>query len=279
MQTDPAGALPELRAAIDGINSLHNQAKQVMAIRRMQSGTIGPYAGALIEIGRYREALATLEQGEIISRELLAADRKNIRAVQDLQAGLSRESECYQDRAAGIFPEAGADRDADAKNALRVLSEQRSLLEEVLLVEPHNGNWESKLGMILIDMGRQQRALQRPKGSLELAQQGLAILKELARRPDVQAYQLFDTVNGLTTVEPPQLREPALAVKYAERIVDASSHRNPEFLLTLAQTYRAAGQPSKARAAAKEGLSLLPPETSATVMSRVRKLLHVQIDH
>jgi tetratricopeptide (TPR) repeat protein/predicted Ser/Thr protein kinase len=279
MQTDPAGALPELHAAIDGINSLHNQAKQVMAIRRMQFGTIGPYAGALIEIGRYREALAALEQGEIISRELLAADRKNIRAVQDLQAGLSRESECYQDRAAGIFPEAGADRDADAKNAFRVLSEERSLLEEVLLVEPHNGNWESKLGMVLIDMGRQQRALQRPKGSLELAQEGLAILKELARRPDVQAYQLFDTVNGLITVEPPQLREPVLAVKYAERIVDASSRRNPEFLLTLAEAYRAAGQTAKARAAAKDGLALLPPESSATVMSRVRKLLHVQIDH
>jgi tetratricopeptide (TPR) repeat protein len=278
MQTDPAGALPELCAAIDGINSLHNQAKQV-AIRRMQSGAVGPYAGALIEIGRYREALAALEQGEIISRELLAADRKNIRAVQDLEAGLSRESECYQDRAAGIFTEAGSDRDADARNAFRVLSEERSLLEEVLLVEPHNGNWESKLGMILIYMGRQQRALQRPKGSLELAQEGLTILKELARRPDVQAYQLFDAVNGLITVEPPQLREPALAVKYAERIVDASSHRNPEFLLTLAQTYRVAGQPSKARAAAKEGLALLPPETSATVMSRVRKLLHVQIDH
>jgi hypothetical protein len=90
----------------------------------------------LIEIGRYREALAALQQGEIISRELLGADRKNIRAVQDLQAGLSREAECYQDRAAGIFPEEGADRIADAENALKVLSEQRSLLEEILRIEP-----------------------------------------------------------------------------------------------------------------------------------------------
>jgi tetratricopeptide (TPR) repeat protein len=278
MQTDPAGALPELRAAIDGINSLHNQAKQVMALRRMQSGAIGPYAGALIEIGRYREALAALEQGEIISRELLGADRKNIRAVQDLQAGLSRESECYQDRAAGIFPEEGTDRIADAENALKVLSEQRSLLEEILRIEPHNGNWESKLGMVLVDMGRQQRALQSPKESMELAQKGLAILKEVARRPDVQAYQLFDAANGLITVEPVELREPDLAVKYAERIVEASSRHNPEFLLTLTEAYRAAGQSAKARAAAKEGLSLLPPETSVTVMSRVRKLLHTQID-
>jgi len=278
MQTDPARALPELRAAIEGINSLHDQAKQVLGIRRMQSGTIGPYAAALIGIGRYREALAALRQGELISRELLAADQKNIRAVEDLQAALSRESECYEDRAEGIFPETGADRIADVENALRVLSEQRLLLEEILLIEPHNSNWESKLGMVLINMSRQQRILHRPKISLELARKGLATLKEVALRPDVQPYQLFDVATGLITVEPVELREPDMAVKYAESIVEASSHRNPEFLLTLAQSYRAAGEVAKARATAKEGLSLLPEETSATVMSRVRKLLHSQID-
>jgi tetratricopeptide (TPR) repeat protein/predicted Ser/Thr protein kinase len=278
MQTDPAGALSELHAAIDGINALHEQAKQVMAIRRMQSGMVGPYAGALIEIGRYSEALAALQEGEIISRELLASDPKNIRAVQDVQAGLSREAECYQERAVGIFTEGGASRRADAANAVKVLSEQQSLLEKILLLEPHNANWESKLGVVLIDIGRQQRALQRPERSMELAQKGLAMLKEVTQRPDVQAYQLFDAANGLITAEPAALREPALAVKYAERIVEMSSHRNPEFLLTLANAYRAAGQPSKARAAAQEGLALLPPETSATVMSRVRKLLHAQID-
>jgi len=167
---------------------------------------------------------------------------------------------------------------ADAENALKVLSEQRSLLEEILLIEPHNGNWESKLGMVLIDIGRQQLARQRPKESMELARKGLAILKEVARRPDVQAYQLFDVATGLITVEPAELREPDLAVEYSDRIVEASSRHNPEFLLTLAEAYRAAGQSAKARAAAKEGLSLLPPETSVTVMSRVRKLLHKQID-
>jgi tetratricopeptide (TPR) repeat protein/predicted Ser/Thr protein kinase len=278
MQTDPAGALPELHAAIEGINALHEQAEQVMSIRRMQSGMIGPYAGALKEIGRYREALAALQQGAFISRELLAADPKNIRAVQDVEAGLSRQAECYQERAAGIFGEEGANRMSDAASALGVLSEQRSRLEEILRVEPHNANWESKLGVVLIDMGRQQRALQHPDGSMELAQKGIAILKEVASRPGAQSYQLFDAANGLITVEPAELREPALALKYAQRTVEMSSRRNPEFLLTLADAYRAAGQPARARAAAEEGLALLPPETSSTVMSRVRKLLHAQID-
>lgn len=276
MQTDPAGALPELRAAIDGINSLHSQAEHVVALRRLQAGTIGPYAGALIEIGRYKEALAALEQGQIILRELLAADPKNIRAIQDVQAGLSREAEAYQQRAAGVFPEEGARRVADAAHAWEILSEQRLRLEEVLQVERHNANWESKLGMVLIDMARQQRALHRPEGSLELAQKGVAILTEVAERPDALAYQLFDAANGLTHVEPANLRQPALAVKYAERIVEDTEGRNPEFLLTLAEAYRADGQAEKARETAKKGLALLPPQTSATVMSRVRKLLMAQ---
>ena len=277
-QTDPAGALPELRAAIDGISSLHDQAGRVTAIRRLQAGTIGPYAGALIEIGHYKEALAALERGQTIFRELLAADPKNIRAVQDIQAGLSREAEAYQQRAAGIFPEEGASRMADAAHALEILSEQRSRLEEILRVEPHNGNWESKLGTVLIDMARQQRTLHRERGSLEPAQKGITMLKEVARRPDALAYQLFDAANGLITAEPPSLREPGLAVKYAERIVEGSSYHNPEFLLTLAEAYRADHQPAKARAAAKTGLALLPPETSTTVMSRVRKLLSAQLN-
>ena len=278
MQTDPAGALPELRAAVDGINALQDQANQVMAIRRMQSGALGPYAGALTSIGRYHEALAALAQGEVIFRELLAADPKNIRAVQDLQAGLSREAECYQDRAAGVFAEPGSNREADAASALKILSERRSLLEEILRVEPHNGNWESQLGGTLVDIARQQRALHRVKGSLELAQKGLTILKEVVGHPDAQAYQFFDAANALIIVEPQSLREPELAVKYAERIVEETSSRNPEFLLTLAEAYRANGQPDKARAAATAGLKLLPAESSKTVMCRLRKKLHAQLN-
>jgi len=52
-----------------------------------------------------------------------------------------------------------------------------------------------------------------------------------------------------------------------------SSHRKPEYLLTLAQAYRAAGENGKAQAAAREGLAILPAETPATVPSRLRKLL------
>ncbi len=157
------------------------------------------------------------------------------------------------------------------------MSEQRSLLEQILQVEPHNGNWESKLGGALVDIARQQRAIHRERGSLELAQKGIAMLKEVAERPEAEAYQLFDAANAFLTVEPKSLREPELAVKYAERIVEQTSSRNPEFLLTLAEAYRAANQPAKARAAAKAGSTLLSANTSTAVMCRLRKKLRAQL--
>ncbi|HEX4810074.1 MAG TPA: hypothetical protein VH325_14140 [Bryobacteraceae bacterium] len=80
----------------------------------------------MTEIGQYRQALAALEQGRAIQEALLAADPKDLRSIQDLYAGLSREAECYQERAAGIFAEEGSNPTADAANALRVLLKERS---------------------------------------------------------------------------------------------------------------------------------------------------------
>jgi tetratricopeptide (TPR) repeat protein len=259
------------------MEALHEQAKQSIEFRRLEAGVLGPYAGALTEIGQYRQALAALEQGRAIQEALLAADPKDLRSMQDLYAGLSREAECYQERAAGIFAEEGSNRTADAANALRVLVKERSLIEEMTRTQPSHSVWGADLGLVLIDIARQQRALQRPDGSLALAQKGLSLLKDVGRRHDTKAFQLDDVATGLITVEPATLREPNLAVTYAERTVEMSGRHNAEFLLTLAGAYRAAGQASKARAAAQEGLALLPPETEATVPCRVRKLLQAEI--
>ncbi len=277
LHTDPAGAVSELRNAMKGMEALHEQAKQSLEFRRIEAGVLGPYAGALTEIGQYRQALAALEQGRAIQEALLAADPKDLRSMQDLYAGLSREAQCYQERAAGIFAEEGSNRTVDAANALRVLVKERSLIEEMTRTQPSHSAWGADLGLVLIDIARQQRALQRPDGSLALAQKGLSLLKDVGRRHDTRAFQLDDVATGLITVEPATLREPNLAVTYAERTVEMSGRHNAEFLLTLAHAYRAAGQPSKARAAAQEGLALLPPETEATVPCRVRKLLQAEI--
>jgi hypothetical protein len=103
------------------------------------------------------------------------------------------------------------------------------------------------------------------------------MLKDAGKLPNAQGSDLDSVATGLTIVLPERLRDPRLAVEYARRIVEMSHHRKPEFLHTLARAYRAAGQPEKARASAREGLALLPPATTATVSSRIRKQLEAQL--
>jgi len=75
------------------------------------------------------------------------------------------------------------------------------------------------------------------------------------------------------TVQPAALRDPRLAVSCAEREAARSRAKTPSRLLTLAQAYRASGQIERSRAAAREGLALLPNPAPGSPKSNVRKLL------
>jgi hypothetical protein len=99
----------------------------------------------------------------------------------------------------------------------------------------------------------------------------------VGKQQDAHGVDLDAVATGLTIVMPARLRDPQLAAECAERMVEMSHHRKPGFLLTLARAYRAAGQPQKAREAAKEGLALLPTATAATVPSRIRKQLQAEL--
>jgi hypothetical protein len=215
-------------------------------------------------------------EAKAILRSSLAADPNDARAGHDMVALLDNEAECYEDRAKGLFTGEPASPSADAAHALEALTEARSLTEHVLRTEPDSINWRSELGMLLVRTSLQQRALHRTQGTLELAAKGVAMLKAVANQPGTQGFDLIEVATGLTTVLPEQLRDPHLAVTCAERAVEMSHRRKPGFLLTLAHTYHAAGQPEKARAAAQEGLALLPAVTPTTVPSRIRKQLQAE---
>jgi len=276
-ETDPAAALADYRKAIDGMNTLPVEERKSFPNQRTLAMLLRKYGLALEEVGRYREALSYMEQVKAMSEPVLAADPNDARAATDLMPILENEAECYEDRAAGIFTAEPANPAADAASALQTLSEARSLIEHLLQVEPGSVHLRATLGLILIRMSLQQRALHRTEGTVELAARGVAMLKAVGKQPNAQGFDLDAVATGLTTVIPERLRDPQLAVEYAERIVDRSHRRKPEYLLTLAQAYRAAGQPEKARVAAREGLALYPAATPATVPSRVRKQLQAEL--
>ena len=275
-ETDPAAALVHYSEAVNGMNSLPEATRAALPNRRMLANTLAKEGFTLKEIGRYKEALSYLGQAKAIDQPFLIADPNDTRAANDLMAILENEAECFEDRSQGIFAGERTDRLADAAGALKSLSEARSLVERLLQREPENLTLQSTLGLLLVRISRQQLALHQTEGTLELATRGTAILRAVGKQQNAHGDDLDAVATGLTIVLPPRLRDPQLAVECAERMVEMSHHRKPGFLLTLARAYRAAGQSQKARAAAQQGLALLPASTAATVPSRMRKQLHTE---
>jgi hypothetical protein len=108
---------------------------------------------------------------------------------------------------------------------------------------------------------------------------GLATLKELGAKHADTALILGDEVSALLRAKPASLRDPLLAIAVAEREVLVTKRREPDALLGFAQAYRAAGKIEQARAAAREGLALLPqaPGNQAS-LTRLGRLLELQAE-
>jgi tetratricopeptide (TPR) repeat protein len=276
-ETDPAAALLDYGKAIEGMNSLPEPARKTLPSQRTLASILRKNGMALKELGRYREALSYEEQAKAILQPFLAADPNDTRAENDLLVVLENEAECFEDRAQGVFAEGKTDRTEDAHNALGSLSAARSLIEHLLQTKPDNVYWRSTLGLLLVRTSLQQRALHQTREALESATKGVVILKAVGKQQDAQGFDLDAVATGLTIVWPEQLRDPQLAVECAERMVAMSHHQKPGFLLTLARAYRSAGQTEKARAAAREGIALLPVATPATVPSRIGKQLQAEL--
>ena len=109
-----------------------------------------------------------------------------------------------------------------------------------------------------------------------MSRDGLAVVKRFAAKEQVSARNLDLAVAALLKVEPASLKDPKLAVNWAEHGVVLTHRKRANFFLELAQAHRADGQPEEAIVAAKEGLSLLPPIKPGDPIARVRKLLEIE---
>jgi tetratricopeptide (TPR) repeat protein len=276
-ESDPGAALQDYYKAIKGMDDLPEDVRKALPNRRTEAALLRKTGMALKEIGKYQEALSYMTQARAIVWPLVAMDPNDTRAGNDFLAVVENEAECFEDLAEGIFKEKKMDPTGAAADAIRILSEARSLSERLLQTQPGNANWRSTLGLVLIRISLQQERLRQTGTAFDMAARGVAILKAVAKQQAAQGFDLDAVATGLTIVSPRQFRDPKLAVECAERMVESSHHQKPGFLLTLAHAYRTAGQPEKARAAATEGLGLLPRLTPGTIPSRIRKKLQAEL--
>jgi spermidine synthase len=113
---------------------------------------------------------------------------------------------------------------------------------ETLRLQPDNEEAHNNLGLALRLTGERDQAL-------------AEFTAALARKPDWPG-PMSEIAWILATHSDPAVRDPAKAVRLAERAADLTGRRQPVILDTLAAAYAAAGDFERAAATAQEAASL-----------------------
>jgi tetratricopeptide (TPR) repeat protein len=273
METDPAEALKEFRTALRQLDALPKAEQDSLPTARMRAYLLRKQAIALERLGAYAQAVPLFEDTREIFQRIAAQDPKDTRALFDLVTVLDDEAKCYEDAADPLLAANPGDHRASLVLAEKNLAQAAAGLERLLKLDPANDVWKAFLASVQVRIGVIRTTLQIPGASGDSSKKALAALKEVAEKAQASPMVLDQAANAFLTAEPASLRNPQFAVFCAEREVAMSQGKLPSELLTLAQAYRASGQIEKSRAAAREGLALLPALQPGSVKPNIRKQL------
>jgi hypothetical protein len=145
----------------------------------------------------------------------------------------------------------------DGAGAMRAFDRVLDTLTRLAAAQPHNVTVQARLADMSIVAGR----LLAQRGDLDrsrsLTARGLAASRELADRPEATPDDLSQYALGFLTCEPPALREPATALRYAKASVEKAGATDSDNLDILAQAYFANHEVTRAIAAEEQALTLL----------------------
>jgi tetratricopeptide (TPR) repeat protein len=164
------------------------------------------------------------------------------------------------------------------QQAIKLFRRAVTIRESLIRVDPENQSWLADLAYQRIVLGTLEQENGDVQHGAELAAIGTAALHKCTVPADVSIHILDLATAASQIVLPAFLRDTALTVHNAERLVALTHHHRANFLLTLAQAYRANGQFEKAAATAPEGLALLAPLSPGGAIFRNRKLLQREVE-
>jgi tetratricopeptide (TPR) repeat protein len=276
VEKDPRQAIEEYRLSLAAWEGLPAVDKGTATARRGVATTYRKLGKALTEARDYPAAIAAFRQARDIYEFYAAADAKDARAQYDLVVELFDEALTYLDMMDSALNAPSEGLAEHGPRAMALIGRSILILERLVAVHPENQGWVAELAHKKVVAGTLKQGLHPAGDGAIMAEEGLAPLRKIALADDASIPILDNATAALLTVRPGRLRDPALAVRFAERLVAQTHHRKPTFLLPLAQAYRSAGQTEKARATAREGLALLPPLRAGAIKPRLRRLLEFE---
>jgi len=275
METDPAQALKDFLLALQRLDALPREEQGTLATVRMRFMLERKEADALSELGQYQQAEEIYSNVVTAQAKLAAADPDDLRASADLEVVLADEGVAHQDAADPAIVPAKKDRARDLDLAKGMWTRVVSITQKMLARDPSNENWKLVLADAEVRLGTTQQQTSPQPDAAASAQKGIATLKELAEKPQASVMVLDQAATDLVQVQPPSLKDPQSATRFAERAVALSNRQNPSLLLTLARAYAAAGDTEKSKTAAANALALLPAAQPGVAKGKLRRQLEM----
>jgi len=273
METNPAQALRDFELAAQRATALPKDQQGTLVTMRMRSMIQRKEANAFSGMGQYIQAQALFHQVESAQQTLAAGDPQDLRSQSDLEVILADEAVSLDDAANPVLATDPAKRAENLVAAQKMWGRVIETTQKMVKQDPSNVNWQQTFADAEVRGGTDRTLLHPSRDSAALAAKGVAALEQMASKPDASPMTLDQAASDLVRVEPASLKNPELAVRFAERLVALGHRQRAAQLLTLSQAYRAAGQADKSRATATEALALLPPADATASKSNIRKLL------
>ena len=273
LDTAPATALTDFRGAMAKLDALPQAEQSRLDLTRTRALLLRKQAFALSELGRYAEADPLFEASTTIYQKIAAADPKDARALRDLNRLLTNETSSFEAAADPLLAAPGSSASNNIAAEKKFAGERAEVLQRLLKSTPQDASLQLELASVTVvrdalSSSSDPEALQRDRAALKLLVSAVA-------NSESSTMQLKLAFHAFTKAKPDTLRDPAVALRCAERGVLLTRRRDPSWLLSLAQAYRATGDTKQAASTAKEGLALLPNDP-ANQTFRLRKLLQSQ---
>ncbi len=238
-------ALENYRAALNraeslvAVDSKNDRSQRILALSYRKLGDLQNQTGDL------KQALQNALKAAAINQTLAAADPDNAQARMNFVLSLTTTADLLN-------------KTGDPLSSLSKSRQAVGILKKLSAAAPTDLFMRARLSDALVSTGAALAQQGKLVEARSTTSRGLAIYRDLASRTTATPDELSQYALNLLTCQPPDLREPANALRNAEQAVEKSGARDPKSLDVLAQAYFQNGDSARAVETEKLALNLLP---------------------